>query len=94
MNKPSQEEILAYMEDSAERNVDRFDTPIGEHEWINFDTHPDEDTDVQLIYNADHGSLYIGMELSDAKAVHQAFGRAIAESEAHLRFFPKDEDNE
>lgn len=93
-DRPSPGEISAFIKEHAGRAIDRFDTPIGEHEWIDFDVHPDEDTDVQLIYNADHGSLYVSMELSDAKAVHEAFGRAIAEREEELRFFPPDEETE
>ena len=75
------------MSGDIERDIDRFDTAIGEHEWINFDTSPDEPaepTDVQLIYQSDHGTFFVNMELSDAKAVHQAFGRAIAEKEKDL----------
>lgn len=86
--KPTTEETQAFIKERAERDPDRFDTPIGGHEWINFHVHPDELADLQLVYQADHGTLYVDMELSDAKAVHEAFGRAIAEREEELRFFP------
>lgn len=88
--KPTRKEYLAYIKERAERPLDRFDTPIGEKEWIDFEVHPDHGVDIQLKYQADHGSLNIDMELSDAKAVYAAMGRAIAEREEELRFFPPD----
>jgi hypothetical protein len=91
-DRPSRKELRAFIKERASRALDRFDTPIGEHEWIDFEVHPDQFADVQLKYQADHASLYVDMELSDAKAVHAAMGRAIAEREEELRFFPREEE--